>query len=148
MTYRVALMVPVTLLACIAAPARAEKRGDRCRQYVEEVRQVERAWLTAYEVRDRQAMSRILEEGFTITHIDGSIQRKADVIAALGAAGSGSDVTYRTEQVQGRCYGKTVVLIGWVVESDGDRSRYTDTYVRIRGTWQVVASHLSRPRRS
>ena len=110
------------LLLPIAPPVGAE-----CGRYVREVQQVERSWLRAYETRDGRAMSAILDEAFTITHVDASLQRKADVIRSLGEPGDQIKVTYRTEDVQGRCYGRTVILTVWVVESDGDRSRYTDT---------------------
>ena len=59
-------------------------------------------------------------------------------------------VAIHTEEVHARAYGDTVILIGKVVEetqSDGkterEESRYTDTYVKRDGRWQVVASHLS-----
>jgi hypothetical protein len=52
--------------------------------------------------------------------------------------------------VRARAYGDTVILLGRVVTEyvrDGkavkEASRYTDTYVRRGGRWQVVASHLS-----
>jgi ketosteroid isomerase-like protein len=57
---------------------------------------------------------------------------------------------FRTEGVQSRAYGDTVILTGRVIseyERDGkpftEQYRYTDTYVRNNGRWQVVASHLS-----
>lgn len=57
---------------------------------------------------------------------------------------------FYTESVQSRAYGDTVILLGRVIseyERDGkavkEQSRYTDTYVRRNGCWQVVASHLS-----
>ena len=57
---------------------------------------------------------------------------------------------FRTEDVEARAYGDTVVLIGRVVaeytrgdETMVQESRYTDTYVKRDGRWQVVASHLS-----
>jgi ketosteroid isomerase-like protein len=57
---------------------------------------------------------------------------------------------FTTENVQSRVYGDTVIVMGTVVSEwkQGDklmtdRSRYTDTYVRRGGRWQVVASHLS-----
>jgi hypothetical protein len=58
---------------------------------------------------------------------------------------------FHTADVKARSYGDTVViLIGTVVTEqtrDGkavrEESRYTDTYVKRDGKWQVVASHLS-----
>ncbi len=52
--------------------------------------------------------------------------------------------------MQARVYGDTVILIGRVVtewQQNGqlmkEQARYTDTYVKRNGRWQVVASHLS-----
>jgi hypothetical protein len=52
--------------------------------------------------------------------------------------------------VKSRAYGDTVILIGKVVtevrcgdKTVREQSRYTDTYVKRDGRWQVVASHLS-----
>jgi len=53
--------------------------------------------------------------------------------------------------VHARVYGDTVILTGRVVteyQRDGqtmskEQQRYTDTYVKRNGRWQVVASHLS-----
>ena len=62
----------------------------------------------------------------------------------------GPGMRYSTEDVRSRAYGETVILVGKVIteyERDGkkirEQSRYTDTYVRRGGRWQVVASHLS-----
>ena len=54
-----------------------------------------------------------------------------------------------SEEVQARVYGDTVVLTGRLVtqwpggDSKVAASRYTDTYVKRDGSWQVVASHMS-----
>lgn len=58
---------------------------------------------------------------------------------------------FYTEGVQARIYGDTVILTGRVIaeyQRDGktmgkEQQRYTDTYVKRQGRWQVVASHLS-----
>lgn len=118
----------------------------------DEVRKLERAWLDAYEKRDAKAMNEIVADDFTITFTDGSIQTKAQIMAWIKeprAANSPTNKFY-TEDVQARVYGDTVVLTGRVVtewQMDGktmrEQNRYTDTYVRRNGRWQVVASHLS-----
>ena len=113
------------------------------------VRKLERTWLDAYEQRNAESMSAIVADDFTITFPDGSIQTKPQIIASLKQAG-GPSMKFTTENVQSRVYGDTVILMGIVVsewkqgdKSMTDRSRYTDTYVRRGGRWQVVASHLS-----
>ena len=115
-----------------------------------EVRKLERAWLDAYEKRDVVAMTAIVADDFTITFSDGSIQTKPQIIESLRRPG-GSTSKFTTENVQSRVYGDTVVLIGLVIsewkqngQPMSDRSRYTDTYVKRNGKWQVVASHLSK----
>jgi ketosteroid isomerase-like protein len=114
-----------------------------------EVRKLERAWLDAYEKKDVAAMTAIVADNFTITFSDGSIQTKPQIIESIKRPG-GTTSKFMTENVQSRVYGDTVILIGLVIsewkENDKpmtDRSRYTDTYVKRKGKWQVVASHLS-----
>jgi ketosteroid isomerase-like protein len=115
-----------------------------------EVRKLERAWLDAYEKKDVAAMTAIVADDFTITFSDGSIQTKPQIIESLKRPG-GTTSKFTTENVQSRVYGDTVILIGIVIsewkqngEPMSDRSRYTDTYVKRNGKWQVVASHLSK----
>ena len=115
----------------------------------QEVRKLERDWLDAYEKRDVPAMTTIVADDFMITFSDGSIQTKPQIIESLKRPG-GPSSKFVTEDVQSRVYGDTVILTGVVVtewkQNDKpmtDRSRYTDTYVKRNGRWQVVASHLS-----
>lgn len=118
------------------AAQRAERRA--------EVLALERAWLDAYQTRDAAVMDAIVGEEFIITYPDGRARTKADVMAQI--SGDGPAPRFSTEEVQDRQFGDTVILTGTLVtETDGGRrrSRYTDTWVRRAGRWQVVASHLS-----
>lgn len=118
----------------------------------DEVRRVEREWLDAYEQRDSEAMQRIVADDFIIYFLDGATQTKNDILAMLerGRAASRPSPKFVTEDVRARAYGETVILTGRVVtiskRADGterrEASRYTDTYVRRDGRWQVVSSHL------
>lgn len=128
------------------AQTRAENEAER------EVRKLERAWLDAYEQRDARAMDTIVADDFVITFPDGSTQTKPQIIDLIKAPTNPSipSIKFYTEDVRARAYGDTVILTGRVVTEylrDGktlrEQSRYTDTYVKIRGRWQVVASHLS-----
>jgi uncharacterized protein (TIGR02246 family) len=119
---------------------------------VNAVQKLERAWLDAYEQHDTKAMDAIVADDFTITFPNGSMQSKAQILAALkGPRPAGRSIKFHTEDVQARVYGDTVILIGRVVtqyQRDGqtaskEEQRYTDTYVKRNGRWQVVASHLS-----
>jgi uncharacterized protein (TIGR02246 family) len=143
---KVNLSVILTLIfLCFASAAAQDKAAD-------EVRKLERAWLDAYEKLDAKAMDEIVADDFTITFPDGSMQTKAMIVAQLKMTRPANAPAFKfyTEEVQARVYGDTVVLIGRVVtewQKDGktmrELNRYTDTYVRRGGRWQVVASHLS-----
>lgn len=118
----------------------------------EEVRKLERQWLDAYEQHNAEAMDRIVADDFTITFPNGAIQTKPQLMAMIKAPRPATQprMRFSTEGVQSRAYGDTVILLGRVIteyERDGkkvkEQSRYTDTYVRRDGRWQVVASHLS-----
>jgi uncharacterized protein (TIGR02246 family) len=128
--------------------AQAQK-GSKAEQ---EVRKLERAWLDAYEQHDAKAMNAIVADDFVITFPDGSRQTKQQVVDSVKAPRNPASpsLKFYTEDVQARVYGDTVILIGRVVteyQRDGktvkEQSRYTDTYIKRRGRWQVVASHLS-----
>ena len=117
-----------------------------------EVRRLERAWLDAYEQRDAKAMDEIVADDFTITFPNGSIQTKKQILSWIKEprAANAPISKFYTEEVQARVYGDTVVLIGRVInewqqqgQTMKEANRYTDTYVKRGGRWQVVASHLS-----
>lgn len=135
-----------------------EPVGRQLSRDEQEVRKLEREWLDAYEQRDVAAMNRIVADDFTITFPNGGMQNKSQIVAGLTAPVREGQPGYKfhTEDVESRAYGGTVILIGRVVTQSTqegktvrEESRYTDTYVKRRGRWQVVASHLSNvaPRR-
>ena len=151
MTGRIIFLVTLVAASCGATAARQAPQPKLTRAE-EEVRRLERQWLDAYEQNDAVAMERIVADDFTITFPNGSMQTKPQLMAMVKAPrGPGQPrMRFYTEGVQSRAYGDTVILLGRVVseyERDGktvrEQSRYTDTYVRSRGRWQVVASHLS-----
>ena len=121
-----------------------------------EVRKLERAWLDAYEQRDAEAMNTIVADDFIITFPNGAVQGKALLMESLRLGDPARpSPKYYAEDVRARVYGDTVILTGRVVaeyqrggETVSEQSRYTDTYVKRQGRWQVVASHLSNVARS
>jgi uncharacterized protein (TIGR02246 family) len=147
------VLLAAGLGASAAAPARAQESARPGKDAAQEVLQLERAWLDAYERYDAKAMDEIVADDFQITFPDGSTQGKAQVMEMVRRApGAGAPtVKFRTENVRARVFGAdTVVLSGRVVseytrgaETMRQEQFYTDTYVRLKGRWQVVASHLS-----
>ena len=120
---------------------------------VDAVQKLERAWLDAYEQHDPKAMDAIVADDFTITFPDGGMQTKPQILASLKSPRPEGrpSMKFHTEGVQPRAYGDVVILVGIVVteyQREGktvseSRQRYTDTYLKRNGRWQVVASHLS-----
>jgi uncharacterized protein (TIGR02246 family) len=143
------------LLACILSvtvTTNAQQTAADGAPAEQAVRQLERAWLDAYEKFDAEAMDRIVSEDFVITHPNGKMQTKEQLMKMIRGPKPPSAGPMRlfTEDVQPRVYGDTVILRGRVItemQKDGqphrDESRYTDVYVQTNGRWRVVASHLS-----
>lgn len=136
---------------CVSPIAAQETKSRSAAE--EEVRQLEREWLDAYEQYNAEAMDRIVADDFVITFPNGKLQTKPQLMAMIkrprreGAPAK----RFYTEGVELRVYGDdTAILRGRVIEEsqqDGkpvkEESRYTDVYVKTNGRWQVVASHLS-----
>jgi ketosteroid isomerase-like protein len=148
---RIIILVALLAVSCGLALAQQERPAGITKAEVE-VRGLERQWLDAYEQKNAEAMDRIVADDFTITFPNGMIQTKPEIMAMIKAPRRATQprMKFFTEDVQSRAYGDTVILIGRVVteyERDGktvrEQSRYTDTYVQLKGRWQVVASHLS-----
>ena len=122
-------------------------------QSEQEVRKLEREWLDAYEQHDAVAMDRIVADDFKLTQSSGAVQTKPDILAALKVARDSGrpEPKFSTEDVHSLVEGDTVILTGRFIqrmERDGQartmEARYSDTYARRQGRWQVVASHSMR----
>lgn len=142
-----ALSLATLMLGCSALPP-----VEQARDAEQEVRRLERAWLDAYEQYDTTAMNAIVADDFLITFPDGSSQTKAQVMESIRTRPApGNSTRFHTSETRARVYGDTVVLTGLVVgtysrgeKTSSEHYRYTDTYVKRGGRWQVVASHLSK----
>ena len=150
MAARIWLGAAAAALIAGAAPAEARPRspaGKAAPASAEaEVRRLERKWLDAYEQHDAAAMDSIVADEFTITYPQGQMMAKPAIMTQIRARPGGGGPHFSTEQVVARRFGDTVVLTGILVmegQRGRQRSRYTDTWVRRGGRWQVAASHLS-----
>ncbi len=142
----------VLLVLSAAALAYAQQAPSDRSPAEQEVRQLERAWLDAYEKFDPEAMDRIVAEDFVITFPNGKMQTKPQLMKMLrGPVPPGmTPPRIFTEDTEAAIYGNVVVLRGRVItemqregKAQREESRYTDVYVQTNGRWQVVASHLS-----
>lgn len=144
----VKIVFAVAVAICVAGISSFGQANASISKSEQDVRKLERLWLDAYEKRDVEAMNAIVADDFTITFNDGEVMTKPQVVESLKKSTTTSK--FVTEDVKSRVYGDTVILVGTVIsewKQDGKTmthsSRYTDTYVKRNGKWQVVASHLS-----
>ena len=148
------LFILATLLLLGIAGANSQTKGIRGEQNAgaeRELRRLEREWLDAYLNKDIAEMERIVADDFTITYSDGSVRDKAETIRGLSLGRKNPNEYHWTEDSKVRIYGDTAIITGIFVyrtRSDAketvSKSRYTDTYIKRNGRWQVVASHLSK----
>ncbi|HVF87578.1 MAG TPA: nuclear transport factor 2 family protein [Pyrinomonadaceae bacterium] len=148
----ICIFILVTLALPFSALQISESQTRQGNEAEQEVRRLERAWLDAYEQHDAKAMDTIVADDFVITFPDGSMQTKSQILDSIKAPRNRASLSLKfyTEDVRARVYGETVILTGRVVteypregKTVKEQSRYTDTYIKRQGRWQVVASHLS-----
>jgi Domain of unknown function (DUF4440) len=113
----------------------------------QEISALDRAWLIqSYRTHDMAAYDRIVAEEFTITQSDGSVlnkaEKRADILRSQLVAPSDPFAIVASRV---RVIGDVAVSIGSITEPP-DEVRFTNTYVRRAGVWQVVASQLTRRR--
>src|SRR6266550_4687310 len=120
----------------------------------QELLKLQREWLDAYQKHDAVALERIEADDFILTEGDGKVTSKTEDVASIkNAKPPQPDDAFDVEDVKVRWYGDTAVLIGRVIikyrnkgQMVAEQYRYTDTYLKRRGRWQVVASQLTRIR--
>jgi ketosteroid isomerase-like protein len=148
----IGIFILVTLALPFSVLPMSESQAGQVNEAEQDVRKLERAWLDAYEQHDARAMNTIVADDFVITFPDGSMQTKSQVVDSIKAPPNPANPSpkFYTEDVRARVYGDTVILTGRVVteylrngKTVKEQYRYTDTYIKRQGRWQVVASHLS-----
>ena len=112
---------------------------------------LENAWNQAELQHDPAALELILTDDFVITEPDGTLQTKREHMVAT------KDTSYHydalvSENFRVKVYGTVAVVTGTYHEKGSSkgshfdrRGRFTDTWIRLSGTWRCVASHDSLP---
>lgn len=113
----------------------------------EEIKKLERQWLIEpYFTSDMTAFDRIVSDDFTITHSNGKVLNKAEKRAGIiGDRITDPASPFRIGESNVRVYSNAAVSVGSIIEV-GSTVRFTNTYIKRDGRWQVVASHLNRIR--
>ncbi len=110
------------------------------------VLKLEDDWATALVKRDSVTFERLLAAGFVYTENDQTMDRAAVIKSVV--AGTDTALEAHNEEMQVHRYGfVTAVVTGWLVVegrgSDGAFThsyRFTDTWVKRNGKWQIVAA--------
>jgi len=103
-------------------------------------------WALALIHRDGAMFRRLLADRFIYTEDDRTMSRD-DVLHEV-VAGTDTVTAAHNEDMRVHRFGQTAVVTGWlVVAGQGPsgpfdrRYRFTDTWVRRGGRWQIVAAH-------
>lgn len=133
-----------------AAGAASPPQGQSSAQAEQEVRELELRRFKALTDQDTAALDQILSDDLTYTHSSAHVDTKATYIASI-RSGELKYVSIVPDELKVRVYGSAAVITGraeFKSESHGQAAtmqlRFTDTYVRQNGHWQMVAWESTR----
>ena len=138
------------LLLSVSSPAFSQEksRGLPGNKVEKELKLLEDEWTNSYLRGDRQAFDRIVADDFTRTDESGKSATKSEEKELVQAPPATVKVSLTNEDIQVRVYDSAAVVTGRIVSTVQDslsfQSRFTDTFIKRGGHWQVVARHYSR----
>lgn len=107
---------------------------------------LETAWNHALESKDANALNMLLANTMISVDIDGSIMTKSEFLASIKSPNYQPSQAV-TEQSNVQMYGNAAVVAGIFRVKGMDkgkpyvhRERFVDTWIKIDGTWQCVAT--------
>jgi len=110
------------------------------------IQALEIAWNHALESKDASALNMLLANTMISVDIDGSIMNKSEFLASIKSPGYQPSQAV-TEQSNIQMYGNAAVVAGIFRVKGMDkgkpyihRERFVDTWIKIDGTWQCVAT--------
>ena len=107
---------------------------------------LETAWNHALEAKDTKALNMVLASTFVSLDIDGSVTNKSEFLAGIKSSAYQPSQAV-TEQSNVQVYGDAAVVVG-IFRVKGTekgkpyvrRERFIDTWIKMSGTWQCVAT--------
>jgi ketosteroid isomerase-like protein len=118
------------------------------RELEAELKELERHRAEAFEKGDLDFVDRTTADECTFVHASGDIQTKAHELGVLKTRAFQYQLNH-LDEVTARIYGTTAVLNGVSTQKGtrdgvtfGGRYRFTRTYAKLDGRWQLVASHV------
>jgi ketosteroid isomerase-like protein len=134
----VCVLLFVATLAAAQQPSMSDEGGR--------VMALENAWNHALEAKDTKALDMLLANTFVSVDIDGSVSSKSEFLASIKSPNYQPSQAV-TEQSTVQVYGDVAVVVG-VFRIKGtekgkpyvNRERFVDTWIKLKGTWQCVAT--------
>jgi ketosteroid isomerase-like protein len=134
----VCVLLFVATLATAQQPSMSDEGGR--------VMALENAWNHALEAKDTKALDMLLANTFVSVDIDGSVSSKSEFLASIKSSNYQPSQAV-TEQSTVQVYGDVAVVVG-LFRIKGtekgkpyvNRERFVDTWIKLKGTWQCVAT--------
>lgn len=143
---RLSCAVVVAAMVVAVCPALAQTaKGEQ------EIRAMEKLWNESRVRADVAALDRLLADGWTVTHGDGTINTKAEYLADLKSGARKFFADVKQDDFAVRIYGDTAVAAGlsdskveYKSKPSGGALRFTRVYVKRDGRWLMIVSHATR----
>jgi len=137
---------PVLLLAALAANAQStQPQSEEAKQ----VLALENAWNQSEVKADTKGLDLLLADDFVYTDVDGSFKNRAQWLSDVQKESLRYEQLANRDQAA-RIYGSTAIVTGEYrekVQLKGKpvlrRGRFTDTWIKLNGTWKCVASQAT-----
>jgi ketosteroid isomerase-like protein len=118
----------------------------------QELRRLEDEWLGSYLRGDKSTFDRIVADDFTGTDESATIRNKMQERELIQPPPPSIKTSLTNDDLRFRIYGDAAIVTGRIVakiQPSGQsdivfQSRFTDTFLRRQGHWQVAARHYSR----
>ena len=143
---RASCAVVVVAIIATVLPARAQNAGAE-----HEIRAMEKLWNESRVRADVAALDRLLADGWTVTHGDGTINTKAEYLGDLKSGARKFFADVKQDDFAVRIYGDTAVAAGlsdskveYKGKPSGGALRFTRVYVKRDGRWLMIVSHATR----
>jgi ketosteroid isomerase-like protein len=108
---------------------------------------MEKAWNQAYKLRDRKALSEILNDSIVLVNDDGSLQGKGAFLSLVDTAKPSDQQQAEPESIAVHVFGDVAIATGIFREKGVEngkayvrKNRFVDTWVNKNGAWVCVAA--------
>lgn len=143
---KVILSGALLLLAVASGTSQAAAQQSSPSDEGDHIMALENLWNHALESKDTTALGRLLANTFLSVDVDGSVASKGQFLASVKAPDYQPSQAV-TEQNSVQVYGDAGVVVGVlrVIGTDKGkpyvhRERYVDTWIKLNGNWQCLAT--------